>query len=65
MYKLVHLRMMKVWLHPDWIFSTTGLGRKLKIGQKVIHSFVESVRLFLEYNCSKKMKLSSKRKINL
>ena len=44
MYELIHTRMMKVWLHPDWFFSMTNLAKKQKEGQKVIHGFVESVR---------------------
>ncbi|KAJ8672746.1 hypothetical protein QAD02_004006 [Eretmocerus hayati] len=42
MYELIHLRMMKIWLHPDNIFRWTDLGRKMKEGQRVIHSFIES-----------------------
>ncbi|XP_001602395.3 cytochrome P450 4C1 isoform X1 [Nasonia vitripennis] len=42
MYELVHTRMIKVWLHADWIFSWTDLGKKQKEGQHVIHSFIET-----------------------
>ncbi|XP_058808693.1 cytochrome P450 4C1-like [Phymastichus coffea] len=42
MYELIHLRMMKVWLHPDWIFYRTALAKRQHEGQKVIHGFIES-----------------------
>ncbi|XP_033225974.1 cytochrome P450 4C1-like [Belonocnema kinseyi] len=42
MYELIHLRMMKVWLHPEWIFSNTSLGKKQKMGQSVIRGFIEN-----------------------
>ncbi|XP_014212912.1 cytochrome P450 4C1-like [Copidosoma floridanum] len=42
MYELLHLRMMKIWLHPDWLFSLTELGRRQRKGQSVIHGCIES-----------------------
>ena len=45
MYELIHLRMVKVWLHPDWIFSMTDLSRKQQHGQKVIRGFIQSVSI--------------------
>lgn len=45
MYELIHLRMMKVWLHPDWIFSLTDQAKRQKEGQNVIHGFIESVSI--------------------
>ncbi|XP_023317970.1 cytochrome P450 4C1-like isoform X2 [Trichogramma pretiosum] len=41
-YELIHTRMMKVWLHPDWIFRWTDTAKRLEQGKKVIHTFIES-----------------------
>ncbi|XP_012281710.1 cytochrome P450 4C1 [Orussus abietinus] len=43
MYEMVYTRIMKVWLHCDWIFDLTDLGNQQKTGRSVIYRFVESV----------------------
>ena len=47
MYELIHLRMVKVWLHPDWIFSLTNHFKRQKEAQKVINGFIENVSFIL------------------
>ena len=47
MYELIHLRMVKVWLHSDWIFSLTNHFKRQKEAQKVINGFIENVSFIL------------------
>ncbi|XP_015609095.1 cytochrome P450 4C1 isoform X2 [Cephus cinctus] len=42
MYEVIHTRIMKVWLHPEWIYSWTEYRAQEKIGQNVIQGFTES-----------------------
>lgn len=43
MYELVHSRIMKLWLHPDWIFARTKYSEQQTTAMKVIHGFTESL----------------------
>ncbi|XP_063983081.1 cytochrome P450 4C1-like [Diachasmimorpha longicaudata] len=40
-YEFIHLRMFKIWLHPDFIFETTKMGKEQKAGLKIIHNVVD------------------------
>ncbi|XP_016838143.1 cytochrome P450 4g15 [Nasonia vitripennis] len=41
MYKIIHNRMMKIWLYPDWIFRITSNYSNQKRAQTMIHNFTE------------------------
>ena len=47
MYKIVHDRMMKVWLYPDWIFQLTSNYDQQQRAQKIIREFTERVGMQL------------------
>ncbi|XP_015117287.1 cytochrome P450 4C1 isoform X1 [Diachasma alloeum] len=40
-YELLHLRMFKVWLHPNFIFENTKIGEEQKAGLKIVHGVVD------------------------
>ena len=45
MYRIVHDRMMKIWLYPDCLFKlTNGYVEQCK-GQKIIQGFTEKVKI--------------------
>ncbi|XP_011315413.1 cytochrome P450 4C1 isoform X2 [Fopius arisanus] len=40
-YEFIHLRMFKIWLHPDFIFERTEMGEEQRTGLKIIHGIVD------------------------
>lgn len=45
-------RLTKVWLHMDFIFERSGLGRKFAKSLKVVHEFADEVILERKKNMS-------------
>ncbi|XP_012269784.2 cytochrome P450 4C1-like [Athalia rosae] len=43
MYKIVYSRMMKLWLHPNWIYARTNYSEQQSTAMEVIHGFIESL----------------------
>ncbi|XP_015117288.1 cytochrome P450 4c3 isoform X2 [Diachasma alloeum] len=43
-YELLHLRMFKVWLHPNFIFENTKIGEEQKAGLKIVHGVVDQAQ---------------------
>ncbi|XP_048505977.1 cytochrome P450 4C1-like [Athalia rosae] len=41
-YKSIHSRIMRLWLHPDWIYARTNYGKEQSKAKKVIHGFTEN-----------------------
>lgn len=46
MYRVVHDRVMKVWLYPDWIFKLTKNYKIHSKGREVLGNFVNQVGFF-------------------
>ncbi|KAF7998237.1 hypothetical protein HCN44_009635 [Aphidius gifuensis] len=42
-YELLHMRMMKVWLHPDFIFKRTKMGEEQEQALNIVHGLIDNV----------------------
>ncbi|XP_046734966.1 uncharacterized protein LOC124404677 [Diprion similis] len=56
LYELVYPRMIKLWLHPDWIYGWTDDSEQTVTATHIVHSFTESliVRKQKEYHALKR-----------
>ncbi|XP_012269785.2 cytochrome P450 4C1-like [Athalia rosae] len=43
MYKIIHARMLKLWLHPEWIFARTKYSEEQNSAMEVIQEFTENL----------------------